>query len=124
MPHPPIHQQVTFLYTRDLAATARFYEEMLDLRLALDQGDWSHLPRQPRQVSGLLPTRGRVRGVVWGDLDPRRSGGGQGVTFGKPLTLNPKCNIYHYFLRDSDGYLMVRSSVFSTQHGQTVTRGW
>jgi catechol 2,3-dioxygenase-like lactoylglutathione lyase family enzyme len=36
MPHPPIHQQVTFLYTRDLAATARFYEEVLGLTLALD----------------------------------------------------------------------------------------
>jgi catechol 2,3-dioxygenase-like lactoylglutathione lyase family enzyme len=36
---PPIDQQITFLYTRDLAATARFYEEVLGLPLALDQGD-------------------------------------------------------------------------------------
>ena len=39
MPHPPIYQQVSFLYTRDLAATAHFYEETLGLTLALDQGD-------------------------------------------------------------------------------------
>jgi len=39
MTHPPIDQQITFLYTRDLATTAQFYEEILGLRLALDQGD-------------------------------------------------------------------------------------
>ena len=35
----PIDQQITFLYTHDLAATARFYEEVMGLPLALDQGD-------------------------------------------------------------------------------------
>jgi hypothetical protein len=39
LPHPPIHQQVTFLYTRDLTAIARFYEEVLGLTLTPDQGD-------------------------------------------------------------------------------------
>ena len=32
-------QQITFLYTRDLAATARFYEDVLGLPLTVDQGD-------------------------------------------------------------------------------------
>ena len=31
-------QQVTFLYTADLPATAAFYEDVLQLRLVLDQG--------------------------------------------------------------------------------------
>jgi len=39
MTHPPIDQQITFLYTRDLATTARFYEQVLGLPLAVDQGD-------------------------------------------------------------------------------------
>jgi catechol 2,3-dioxygenase-like lactoylglutathione lyase family enzyme len=35
MTRPAIDQQITFLYTRDLAATARFYEHVLGLTLAL-----------------------------------------------------------------------------------------
>ena len=34
----PFNQQVTFLHTVDLDATAHFYESMLGLPLALDQG--------------------------------------------------------------------------------------
>ena len=34
----PFDQQVTFLYTRDLAASAHFYAEVLGLPLVLDQG--------------------------------------------------------------------------------------
>ena len=35
---PSIDQQVTFLLTSDLAATAHFYEDVLGLPLVLDQG--------------------------------------------------------------------------------------
>ena len=38
MPRPELDQQVTFLYTRDLAKTAVFYEGILALPLVLDQG--------------------------------------------------------------------------------------
>jgi len=38
MTHPPIGRQIAFRYTRDLATTARFYEEVLGLLLALDHG--------------------------------------------------------------------------------------
>ena len=34
----PIDAQITFCYTRDLPRTARFYEEVVGLRLVLDQG--------------------------------------------------------------------------------------
>jgi hypothetical protein len=34
----PFAQHVTFLYTSDLAGTARFYESVLRLPLVLDQG--------------------------------------------------------------------------------------
>ena len=33
-----VDQQITFLYTRNLSNTARFYQDKLGLRLALDQG--------------------------------------------------------------------------------------
>jgi catechol 2,3-dioxygenase-like lactoylglutathione lyase family enzyme len=35
---PPFDAQITFLYTRDLEGTARFYEQTLGLPLKLDQG--------------------------------------------------------------------------------------
>ena len=38
MERPSIDQQVTFLYTIDLEATAVFYETILELPLILDQG--------------------------------------------------------------------------------------
>ncbi len=38
MKRPQIDQQVTFLHTHDLLATAKFYEEMIQLPVVLDQG--------------------------------------------------------------------------------------
>ena len=33
MDHPPIDGQFTFLYTRDLATTSRFWGEVVDLEM-------------------------------------------------------------------------------------------
>lgn len=38
MSEPPINSQITFVYARDLARSAQFYEDVLGLPLALDQG--------------------------------------------------------------------------------------
>ena len=35
----PLDHQITFLYTRDLATTANFYENIMGLTLSRDQGD-------------------------------------------------------------------------------------
>ena len=37
-PAPPIVQQITWVYTYDLAATARFYGEVMGLPMVLEQG--------------------------------------------------------------------------------------
>ena len=67
---PGFDAQITFCYTPDLAGTARFYEEMMGLPLALDQGDLSDLPGGGGRVSRLLPeTRRPPAGRP--DLDPR-----------------------------------------------------
>jgi catechol 2,3-dioxygenase-like lactoylglutathione lyase family enzyme len=114
MPHPPIHQQVSFLFTTDLAATANFYEETLGLTLALDQGDcriyrvsrdgflgFCQRPEAPGHHAGVILT------LVTPEVDRwHRYLSDQGVAFDKPPTLNPKYNIYHCFLRDPNGYLI------------------
>ena len=114
MRHPPIHQQVTFLYTRDLTATAHFYEEVLGLTLALDQGDcriynvsrdgylgFCQRQEAPEEPAGVILTLATTAVDEW-----HRYLCGQGVTFEKPPTLNPNYNIYHCFLRDPSGYLI------------------
>jgi catechol 2,3-dioxygenase-like lactoylglutathione lyase family enzyme len=114
MPHPPIHQQVTFLYTHDLAATARFYQVILGLQLALDQGDcciycvshggylgFCQREDTPKEPAGVILT------FVTPEVDEwYRFLSDQGVTFDKSPALNPKYNIYHCFLRDPNGYLI------------------
>jgi len=110
----PIDQQITFLYTRDLVATARFYEEVMGLPLALDQGDcrvyrvstdaylgFCRRKSAPEQPSGVILT------LVTPDVDQwYRALSGRGVAFEKPPALNPRYNIYHCFLRDPNGYLI------------------
>ena len=39
MKRPSLQSQITFLYYRDLARAARFYEDVLQLELCDDQGD-------------------------------------------------------------------------------------
>lgn len=114
MPHPPIDQQVTFLYTRDLEGTARFYEEVLGLSLALDQGScriyhvagtaflgFCRREEVPKRPQGVILTL--VTGEVdrWYEILVEK-----GVAFEEPPARNPRYNIYHCFLRDPNGYLI------------------
>ncbi|MBC7870947.1 MAG: VOC family protein, partial [Chitinophagaceae bacterium] len=39
MSHPTVSQQITFLYTDNLAESVHFYEEVFGLKLWLDQGN-------------------------------------------------------------------------------------
>ena len=114
MPHPSIDQQVTFLYTRDLPATAHFYEEVMNLPLVLDQGScriyrisrdgflgFCERVETPEKPSGVIFT------IVTHEVDEwHRYLSEQGVAFEKPPTYNPTYNIYHAFLRDPNGYLI------------------
>jgi catechol 2,3-dioxygenase-like lactoylglutathione lyase family enzyme len=110
----PFSGQVTFLYTRDLAATARFYESVLALPLALDQGScriyrvsddgflgFCQRAEAPEEPQGVIVT------LVTADVDgwyERLQA--RGVAFEKPPAHNPAYNIYHCFLRDPNGYLL------------------
>ena len=110
----PFTQQVTFLYTPDLATTARFYEQILGLELVLDQGT-CRIYRVSRdgfvgfcQKEEVEP---RPQTVIITFVTPDVDGWyarltAQGVAFDKPPTFNPQYNIYHCFLRDPNGYLL------------------
>ncbi|MGD1995794.1 MAG: VOC family protein [Anaerolineae bacterium] len=114
MIYPPIEQQITFLHTRDLAGTAHFYEEVLGLSLALDQGDCriyrvcggAHIgfckrEEIPESTTGIILTLVTPEVDTWHQHLKE-----QGVTFEKPPTLNDKYGIYHCLLRDPNGYLI------------------
>jgi catechol 2,3-dioxygenase-like lactoylglutathione lyase family enzyme len=114
MMRPSIDRQITFLYTRDLAATTRFYEDVLGLALALDQGDcriyhvsgdgyvgFCQRQSAPDEPLGIILT------LVTDEVDAwHRYLSERGVDFEKTPALNPKYNIYHCFLRDPNGYLI------------------
>ena len=110
----PIDQQITFLYTRDLETTARFYEQMLGLPLALDQGSCriyrvssdGYLGFCQRNAASEQPD-GVIFTIVTQEVDRWYEHlVARGIAFEKPPALNPKYNIYHCFLRDPNGYLI------------------
>lgn len=114
MSRPTIDQHVTFLYTRDLAATAAFYEDILELPLILDQGScriygiggtsflgFCQRDEAPDRPSGVIITLVTSEVNAWHHFL-----GAKGITFEKPPTVNPDYNIYHCFLCDPNGYLL------------------
>jgi catechol 2,3-dioxygenase-like lactoylglutathione lyase family enzyme len=111
---PSISQHITFLYTRDLKTTINFYENILGLRLARDQGDCKiyHLcgdsyvgfcerESAPEKPQGVLLTLVTDEVDEWfGKLN------GVGIPVDKTPVLNPKYGIYHCFVRDPNGYVI------------------
>ena len=114
MPYPPIEQLITFLYTRDLAATTDFYEDLLGLPLALDQGTCRIYRVAGAGFIGFCqrdgatpPSSAVILTLVTPEVDAwHQHLCDQGVEFEKPPELNPEYNIYHCFLRDPNGYLL------------------
>jgi catechol 2,3-dioxygenase-like lactoylglutathione lyase family enzyme len=120
MERPDIDEQITFLYTRDLKETARFYEQILGLQLKLDQGtcriytitENSYLGFCQKPTAGGKQQTGKehqdvIFTIVTRNVDQWYTFlNHQGILFEKPPAINPKYNIYHCFLRDPDGYLI------------------
>ena len=108
-----IDSQIVFLATSDLSRTADFYEKILGLPLALDQGKcriykvaceaFIGFCKQddPPSVQGVIITI--VTRQVDEYCDQLRA---RGVVFEKDPVLNADYNIYHCFLRDPNGYLV------------------
>ncbi|MEH1791504.1 VOC family protein [Nostoc sp.] len=116
--HPQIEQQITFFYTHNLNASTKVYEQMLGLKLWLDQGTCriytvsgsgylgfcqaseTSTPPADKQPSVIF-TLVTQQVDEWFEYLKQR-----GVKFEKPPTLNEKYNIYHCFFRDPSGYLI------------------
>lgn len=126
----PIVQQITFLDTRDLARTAEFYEGVLGLRLARDQGTCRiyHVSgnaylgfcqradaperRADAPEPAAHPTAPQRPGDVVITLISEDVDGwcahlrSRGVVFVKEPADNPPYRIYNAFVRDPSGYLI------------------
>lgn len=109
-----VSQQITFLDTRDLARTADFYERILGLRLARDQGTcriyhvsgeaylgFCQRPDAPTEPRGLVLTLVTEQVDEWCAHLRRK-----GVEFVKEPAENPPYRIYNAFVRDPNGYVI------------------
>lgn len=114
MIRPAVDQQVTFLFTHDLAETAQFYEDILGLPLVLDQGNcriyrvsgdaflgFCRKLAEPGKGEGIILTLVSQEVDAWHAYLQAK-----GVPVEKPPVNHPDYNIYHFFLRDPNGYLI------------------
>ncbi len=111
----PVDAQITFLYTRDLARSAKFYEEVLGLGLALDQGSCRiyhaaggaaylgicERADAPEGDSGLIYTLVTPDVDLWYDRIVSR-----GWACEHAPRRNDTYGIYHFFVRDPSGHLI------------------
>ena len=110
----PIDSQITFLYTQDLKQTAHFYENILGLPLALDQGSCRiyHLAGRQAYIGfcqrdALDHPANLIFTLVTPDVDgwyERIRAHGWECQFSPRY--NPTYHIYHFFVRDPNGYLL------------------
>ncbi|HVQ76896.1 MAG TPA: VOC family protein [Candidatus Binatia bacterium] len=110
----PLAQQITFLDTRDLARTADFYERVLGLRLARDQGTCRiyHVAGTAylgfcQRADAPAPRPGLTLTLITDHVDEWCARlKGEGVEFVKEPAENPPYRIYNAFVRDPNGYLL------------------
>ena len=106
-----IESQITFLATGNLAKTATFYEQIIGLRLVLDQGTCHIYEVSENAFIGFCErdqtttSDDIILTFVTSDVDglsERLKANGAKIEQGP--TYNPQYKIYHCFLRDPNGY--------------------
>ena len=104
---------ITFLPTRDLAQTARFYEDVLKLELALDQTRCRIYRVTQDGFLGfclkdeIKPQEGVILTLVTEEVDHWQALLTEhSVPIETPPVFNPEFQIYQMFLRDPNDYLI------------------
>lgn len=120
MSHPKIDQQITFIYTDNLELSAQFYEQVMGFSLWLDQGSCRIYSVTSNSLIGVCQasdtSKGRVSDhqhkniiltLVTADVDGWYEFlKGHGVDLEHEPRQNDTYHIYHFFLRDPNGYLL------------------
>jgi predicted enzyme related to lactoylglutathione lyase len=113
MPKPAeFTQQITFLHSKDLRATQRFYADFLGLSMARDQGVCKIFKVNNgaflgfcEHIEQIEPGRKVILTLVCDDVDGwYEKLQNTGAEIVSPPKNNPKYQIYHFFLKDPDGY--------------------
>lgn len=107
-----IQQQVTFIYTRDLAAGSGFLRDKIGLRLALNQFDLCHIyDVAPNAFLGVCTNRpapsdpGVTYSFVVSDADAAyETLKSRGVAFEAPPQLSERFNVYSAFFGGIENY--------------------
>ena len=112
-PGPSIDQQITFFYTQNGPKTWTFYEQVMGLPLVLDQGGCriycvvgdAYVGFCER--AGPRPTEGVLFTIVTDEVDEWAEHlKAHGVEFTQEPKHNSEYQIYHFFAKDPNGYLI------------------
>ena len=109
---PQIDQQVTFLYVRDLEASAAFYAGVMGLEQVLDQGACRIFRVAGEAFLGICTATKDAtapEGVTYTFVTPEVDAwhdrlADHGATVEAPPRENEGFRIYNFFARDPDGY--------------------
>ncbi|RMH70082.1 MAG: VOC family protein [Gemmatimonadetes bacterium] len=129
MSHPKVEQQITFLYTRNLAGTADFYEKIVGLPLVVDQGlcriykvtkesyiGFCERESAPKVPQGVIFTLVTPDVDLWYDQFVKN-----GITPEDKPKDNPDYEIYHFFVKDPNGYLVEVQRFWDEQWNTELT---
>ncbi len=112
---PDIKQQITFMGTHDLEQSATFYREIIGLEVVLKQKDCvvfritsnsflglCHRTKLPKDKAKIV-----VISMVTDDVDSWHAHlVSQGIRIHQELATNQDYQIYNFFIKDPDGYLL------------------
>ena len=109
-------QQITFIYVTDLEESRKFYEDVFQFQLVLDQGSCRIVStiRGGGGYLGYCERKDRVvdsRGIILTLVTTKIDNWfvylqSRGVEIPEPPKINPDYDIYHFFLHDPDGYTL------------------
>lgn len=122
-------QFITFIYVKDMDRSIDFYQGNLELQEVLDQGachifkinSGAYLGICQDEGPGMEAGKGKIiLTLVTEDVDDfYRKLIQAGIDIESEPKINPKFQIYHFFLRDPDGYLIEIQKFLDPRWGES-----